>query len=64
LSVSSAALIAASLVIARWFAAQGLRSWAWFSLAAVPLPLGAYAVLVATGVDKSTTYLAFLVRAS
>jgi hypothetical protein len=60
-SVSSAALIAASLVIARWFAAQGLRSWAWFSLAAVPLPLGAYAVLVATGVDKSTTYLAFLV---
>jgi uncharacterized protein DUF998 len=60
-SISSAALIAASLVMARWFNAQGLRSWAWFSLAAVPLPLGAYALLVATGVDKSTTYLAFLV---
>lgn len=60
-SVSSAALIAASLVIARWFTAQGLRSWAWFSLAAVPLPLAAYGVVVAIGVEKSMTYLAFLV---
>ena len=60
-SVSSAALIAASLVIARWFTAQGLRGWAWFSWVAVPLSLGAFALLGVTGADKATTYAAFLV---
>jgi hypothetical protein len=60
-SVSSAALIAASLVIAVWFIAQGRRNWAWFSVATVPLPLAAFGVLGAVGVDKSTKYLAFLV---
>lgn len=60
-SVSSASLIAACLVIAVWFNAQGRRSWAWLSVAAVPLPLAAFGVLGAIGVDKSTKYLAFLV---
>jgi len=60
-SVSSAALIAASLVIARWFAAQGLRNWAWFCVATVPLPLVAFGLVGALGADKSTKYLAFLV---
>ena len=60
-SASTAALIAACLVIAAWFNGQGLRIWAWFSLAAVPLPLIAYGLLGAVGVDKSTKYLAFLV---
>lgn len=36
-SVSSLALIAASLAIARWFAAQGRRGWAWFYPAAIPM---------------------------
>jgi len=58
---SSLLLIAASLVIARWFTGRGLRNWAWFSVAAVPLPLAAFALLTAAGTDKSTTYLAFLV---
>jgi hypothetical protein len=60
-SASSAALVAASLVFARWFIAQGLRNWAWFSVAAVPMSLVAYGVLVAAGADTSTKYLAFLV---
>jgi hypothetical protein len=34
---SSLLLIAASLVIAGWFAAQGHRGWAWFYGAAIPL---------------------------
>ena len=36
-SASSLLLIAASLVIARWFAAEGRRRWAWFYGAAIPL---------------------------
>jgi hypothetical protein len=60
-SLSSAALIVASVVMARWFAAQGRRNWAWFSLGAVPLPLAAFALLGVLGVDTSTKYLAFLV---
>jgi hypothetical protein len=35
--VSSVLLIAASLVIAGWFAAEGRRGWAWFYAAAIPL---------------------------
>jgi Protein of unknown function (DUF998) len=58
---SSAVLVAASLVIAGWFSAQGLRNWAWFTVAAVPISLAAFALLGVTGADKSTTYLAFLV---
>ena len=34
---SSLLLIAASLVIAGWFAAEGRRAWAWFYGAAIPL---------------------------
>jgi hypothetical protein len=34
---SSLALIAASLVFARWFAAEGRRAWAWFYGAAIPM---------------------------
>jgi hypothetical protein len=60
-SVSSAALIAASVVIARWFSTQGLRRWAWFSLLAVPISLGAFALVGAAGADTSTKYAAFLV---
>lgn len=59
--VSSVALIAASLVIARWFTAQGLRNWAWFSWAAVPISLGAHTLLRVAGADTSTKYLAFIV---
>jgi hypothetical protein len=60
-SVSSVALVAASLVIARRFTGMGLRKWAWFSWAAVPIALGAFAVLGAVGADTRTKYLAFLV---
>jgi hypothetical protein len=34
---SSLVLIAASLVIAGWFAAEGRRGWAWFYGAAIPM---------------------------
>lgn len=60
-SVSSAALIAASLVIARWFTAQGLRGWAWFSWLAVPISLAGFALVEAAGADTATKYAAFLV---
>ncbi|WP_378733178.1 DUF998 domain-containing protein [Nocardia brasiliensis] len=59
--VSSLLLIAASLVIARWFTSRGLRNWTWFSWAAVPMSLGAFVLLVVAGADTSTTYVAFLV---
>ena len=35
-SASSLLLIVTSLVIARWFAAEGRRGWAWFYAAAIP----------------------------
>jgi hypothetical protein len=54
-------LIAASLVIAGWFAAEGRRGWAWISGTAVPTVFGAQLVIIATGVGSSTTNLAFLV---
>ena len=43
---STLLLIAASLVIARWFAAEGRRSWAWFYAVAIPL---VFAALTAVG---------------
>jgi hypothetical protein len=58
--VSGAALFATTLVIARWFTAQRLWTWAWFSLA-VPISGAAYELLGVAGVDTSTRYLAFLV---
>jgi hypothetical protein len=60
-SISSAALVAASVVIAWWFTSQGLRNWAWFSLAAVPVSLAAFAVVGAAGAGTTTKYMAFLV---
>jgi hypothetical protein len=36
-SVSSILLIATSLAIARWFAAEGRRRWAWFYATAIPM---------------------------
>ena len=54
-------LIAASLVIAAGFAAEGRRGWAWFSGAAVPMVFGAQFVIIGTGVGSSTTNVTFLV---
>jgi len=59
-SLSSAALLGASVVIARWFTAQGLRNWARFSWVAVPMSLAAFGLLSAAGADTSTKYLFFL----
>jgi hypothetical protein len=53
-------LIAASLVIARRFAAEGRRGWAWFSGAAVPMVFGAQFVIIAMDVGTATTNLTFL----
>jgi hypothetical protein len=44
--VSSLFLVAASLVIAGWFAADGRRGWAWFYGAAIPM---VFAALTAVG---------------
>lgn len=54
-------LIAASLVIAGRFAAEGLRGWAWFSRAAVAMALGVFPIIIATGVLRSTLNVLFLV---
>jgi hypothetical protein len=45
-SVSSLFLIATCVMVARWFAAEGRRSWAWFYGAAIPV---AFAALMAVG---------------
>jgi hypothetical protein len=45
-SVSTLFLLAASVVFARWFAAQGSRRWAWFYGLAIPV---AFAALTAIG---------------
>ena len=52
-------LIAASLVIARWFASEGRRGWAWFYRAAIP---AVFAALTAVGlaIGGNPTALAFL----
>ena len=60
-SLSSVALVAASLILGKWFTAQGLRGWAWFSGAAVPGALLAWALVGLAGADTPTKYLAFLV---
>ena len=44
--VSSLLLVAASLAIAAWFAAEGRRGWAWFYGAAIPM---VFATLTAVG---------------
>jgi hypothetical protein len=56
---SSLVLIAASLVIAGWFAAEGRRGWAWFYGAAIP---AVFMALTAVGfaVGGNPTALAFL----
>jgi len=58
-SASSLLLIAASLVIARWFAAAGSRGWAWFYAAAIP---GVFVALTAVGraIGGNPVALAFL----
>lgn len=52
-------LIAASLVIAMWFAAEGRRGWAWFYAAAIPT---VFVALTAVGlaIGGNPTALAFL----
>jgi hypothetical protein len=58
-SVSTLFLIAASLVFAGWFAAQGRRGWAWFYGAGIPVVFMALtAVGLAIGGNPSA--LAFL----
>ena len=56
---SSLLLIATSLVIARWFAAQGRRGWAWFYGAAIPT---VFMALTAVGlaIGGNPVALAFL----
>jgi hypothetical protein len=56
---SSLLLIAASLVIARWFAAGGHRGWAWFYGAAIPV---VFVALTAVGfaIGGNPSALAFL----
>ena len=44
--ISTLLLIATSLVIAAWFAAEGRRDWAWFYGAAIPV---VFAALMAVG---------------
>jgi hypothetical protein len=44
-SASSLLLIATSLVLARWFAAEGRRGWAWFYGAAIPVVFVALAAV-------------------
>ncbi len=56
---SSLLLIAASLVIAGWFAAEGRRGWAWFYGAAIPV---VFVALTAVGfaIGGNPIALAFL----
>jgi hypothetical protein len=56
----SLVLIAVSLVIAGWFAAEGRRGWAWFYGAAIPM---VFVALTAVGfaIGGNPTALAFLV---
>src|SRR4029450_8524825 len=58
-SASSLLLIAASLVFARWFAAEGRRGWAWFYGAALPT---VFVALTAVGlaIGGNPSALAFL----
>ncbi|MGH7787339.1 MAG: DUF998 domain-containing protein [Candidatus Binatia bacterium] len=56
---SSLLLIAASLVTAGWFAAQGRRGWAWFYGAAIPMVFLAL-TLVGFAIGGNPVALAFL----
>ena len=56
---SSLLLIATSLVIARWFAAEGRRAWAWFYGAAIPMVFAALTV-VGLAIGGNPSALAFL----
>ena len=56
---SSLLLIAASLVIAGWFAAEGRRGWAWFYGTAIPMVFAALTV-VGFAIGGNPTALAFL----
>lgn len=56
-----AVLIAASLVIAARFAAEGRQGWAWFSRAAVVMVLAGQSVTFTTGASTSMTNVTFLV---
>src|SRR5262247_4072814 len=56
---SSLLLIAASLVIAGWFAAEGRRSWAWFYGAAIPMVFVTLTV-VGFAIGGNPSALAFL----
>ncbi|MBF6298885.1 DUF998 domain-containing protein [Nocardia amamiensis] len=58
-AASSAFLIGAIVLIAGWFMARGLRTWAWFTWA-VPASMAGYEVAGAV-VDTSTKYLLFLI---
>jgi hypothetical protein len=55
----SLVLIAASLVIAGWFAAEGRRGWAWFYGAAIPMAFAALTV-VGFAIGGNPSALAFL----
>jgi hypothetical protein len=57
--VSTFLLVATSLVIAGWFAADGHRGWAWFYRAAIP---AVFLALTAVGlaIGGSPVALAFL----
>lgn len=57
---STLALVAASLLIAGWFAAAGRRGWAWFHGATIPV---AFVALTAAGlaIGGGAAALAFLV---
>jgi hypothetical protein len=57
--VSSLLLIATSVVVASWFAAEGRRGWAWFNAAAIP---AVFAALTAVGfaIGGNPVALAFL----
>src|SRR5262245_22438250 len=56
---SSLLLIAASLVIAGWFAAEGRRGWAWFYGAAIPVVFAALTI-VGLAIGGNPSALAFL----
>ena len=58
-TAGSLVLIAASLAIARWFAADARRGWAWFYGAAIPIVVVALTVL-GFAIGGNPTALAFL----
>lgn len=58
-SAGSLVLIAASVAIARWFAARGCRGWAWFYGAAIPVVF-ALLTVVGLAIGGNPTALAFL----